>query len=160
VETLVNLAKRTRALNVNSIMRVLAKDRYFIAFVIDLNTQGQLFDQGIDAKGNKLVSAFARFGEVYATRTIVEKEAKGLPTDRVTLFDEGDFYRSFKMALDQNIDFVITAQTIKDDNDLAQVWGEDILGLTDESLQLAIDYAKALIVPHIIKMLLGEEEIE
>lgn len=45
----------------------------------------------------------------YAGLTIVEKERKGLPFDRVTLFDEGDFQKA--MATDVDGEDIITSSS-------------------------------------------------
>jgi ketol-acid reductoisomerase len=136
-------------------MRELFLSQEFRDFVLDLNRKNQLFDKGIDANGVRLVSDFAKFGRVYADRTIIEKEAKNQPTDRVTLKDSGDFYRSFKLELTGNSDFLITADTIKNDNNLMEVWGEAILGLTKENIDLVIEKAREIIIPIIRQQLLN-----
>lgn len=120
-------------------------DQRFVAFVLDINTQDQLFEKGIDSDGKKLRSAFGRFGEVYAPFTIHYKEAMGQPADRVTLKDEGDFYQSFRVVLTSNQDIEITANTMKESGDLVETWGP-VLGLTDENLDKVIQYAKEYVV--------------
>jgi hypothetical protein len=135
-------------------MKELFQSREFKDFVLNLNKNNQLYDSGVDANGNRLISEFARFGRVYADRTIIEKEATNQPTDRVTLKDSGDFYRSFDLELTSNNDFLITADTTKSDNDLIDVWGEDILGLTKENIDLVIEKAREIIIPIIRQQLL------
>lgn len=137
-------------------MRQLLLNRGFKDLVIKLNTEDQLFRKGIDSEGDKLRSIFARFGRYYADRTILIKEGKGQPTDRVTLKDTGDFYRSFDLILTNDNDLEITANTLKEDNDLAEVWGADIIGLTDENLKIVIEKAREIIIPIIRSTILGE----
>ena len=55
----------------------------------ELQTQEQLY-QGRDSKGIDIKPA-------YADSTIKIKKRKGLPADRVTLFDTGDFYNSLEV---------------------------------------------------------------
>lgn len=140
-------------LNIAFLMKQLFMDGYFKAFIIDLNTNEQLYDKGIDANGIKLRSKFAKFGRYYSDHTIELKKIKGEPTDRVTLKDTGDFYHSFKLKLKDGA-FVIDADTIKDDNDLIEVWGEDILGLTTESLNKIIELSIEILIPIIQKKIL------
>ena len=106
-------------------------------FAIELNTgspnnneYGQLFLNGVDSEGVSLSS----IGGDYSPQTQGIKRFEGLPFDRVTLFQEGDFYKSWDFK--QNKDsFQLTANTIKDGQDLENRWGQDIIGLTDESIQ-------------------------
>jgi len=55
--------------------------------ILDLNREDQLFKLGVDSEG--------LFLGYYAPFTVFEKKQKGLPYNRVTLFDKGDFYRGF-----------------------------------------------------------------
>lgn len=85
--------------------------------------------KGVNSQGIDLES----IGGSYAPLTIILKQEKGLPFDRVTLFDTGEFYNSFSVTAEKD-GFVIFADTIKENNDLRKRWGPDILGLTDESI--------------------------
>lgn len=106
-------------------------------FAIELNTggpnnseNGQLFLYGIDANGLNLDA----IGGDYAPITKDIKLSEGLPIDRVTLYQDGDFYRSFDFV-NKADGFTLTANTIKDGEDLRERWGDDIIGLTNESIQ-------------------------
>lgn len=100
--------------------------------VIILNTESQLFFKGIDSTGTKLES----IGGGYSAFTKNIKSIKGQPTNRVTLKDTGEFYDTFTVsAKDKDDSFTINANTIKDEDDLTDRWGEDIIGLTDESIE-------------------------
>lgn len=150
-----NLCNRAKELNAGYLMKCLFLDGYFKALIIDLNTDKQLFDKGIDATGKKLRNRFRTVAaEYYSKETIRIKSEKGQPTDRITLKDSGDFYSTFKLEL-KNGAFFIDADTVKDDNDLAQVWGADILGLTQESLQEVIDLSLEILIPVIRNKLLN-----
>ena len=100
---LITLLQSAQNLSVNDLMEDLIKDRRFTDFILFANRYDQLYDRGIDSDGKTL-------GD-YSPYTIIQKEKKGQPTDRVTLFDEGDLYRSFKTFLDQNHDVIISAYT-------------------------------------------------
>lgn len=123
-------------------------------FAIELNTGspnnnefGQLFLQGVDAKGNDLT----QIGGEYAPSTVEIKRATGLPFDRVTLYQEGDFYRSWQFV-QQADGFILRADTIKEGQDLRDRWGVNLIGLTDESIQkLNLE-----ILPEIIDYVLRE----
>lgn len=64
------------------------------AYIVDLNAEEQLFEQGINRLGLE-ISDYAPYSPV----TIAIKEAKGQPTNRVTLRDEGDFESSFYLEV-------------------------------------------------------------
>lgn len=131
-------------------MRALSQDRSFTDYIIELNTQSQLFDKGIDSTGRSLED----IGDGYSPYTIEIKKSKGQPTDRVTLKDTGDFYQSFRVYLDSRSDLVITADTIKDTTDLLREWGKDIIGLTQDSLELLVLRAKLILIPYVKNKLL------
>lgn len=91
---------------------------------IDLNTDDQLFAQGIDAKGNLLPGPYAPF-------TIEIKTLKGQPTDRITLRYTGDFHDGFFLSTN-SFPLVMDSRDSKT-AELKQEWGEDIFGLTEDS---------------------------
>lgn len=93
--------------------------------IIRLNTQEQLFKKGIGADGLKLTPP-------YTANTVRLKRLKGQRTDHVTLKDTEDFYKSFRVSVNK-VTIEITADTIKEGNDLIDKYGDEILGLTDES---------------------------
>ena len=105
-------------------------------FAIELNTgspnndeYGQLFLHGQDAKGVRL----DKIGGEYADLTKDRKLFEGLPIDRVTLYQDGDLYRSWDF-IQKDDSFVLRADTIKDGEDLRDRWGSDIIGLSNESI--------------------------
>lgn len=98
--------------------------------IIELNTQDQLYNKGIDSNNDSLGN--------YAPFTIREKQRKGQPSDRVTLKDTGAFYKSFDVKVNGNGDIDIVADTIKYGFDgawdLQEIYGVDIIGLNQTSL--------------------------
>ena len=92
--------------------------------IIKLNTIDQLFNEGVDSLGYSL-------GE-YSPFTVELKKIKGHPTDRITLKDTGDFYRTFKVEVKDD-SFFINANPIKDDSNLFDDFGSEIVGLTEEN---------------------------
>ncbi len=123
----------------------------FKKLIIDLNTKSQLYQQGIDSNGISLKEYSKNFG--YSNNTKAIKEEKGQPTDRITLKDTGEFYESFYVKL-FGTDLMIFANPLKDDTNLYDEWGNDIVGLTEESIDTLVDFAKILIKPYVKKMLL------
>lgn len=98
--------------------------------IVKLNTQSQLFDKGIDSEG----VALDKIGGSYSPKTKRYKAERGQRYDHVTLEDTGAFYDSETAQIDYSSgDIILHANTIKDGQDLRDRWGQNILGLTDES---------------------------
>lgn len=60
------------------------------AYIVDMNAEEQLYEQGVNNLGVSIMD-YRPYSEI----TIEIKKAKGQPTNRVTLRDEGDFESSF-----------------------------------------------------------------
>jgi len=112
----------------------------FTDYIIELNTKNQLYDKGIDAKGERIGS--------YSPKTKAIKNANGEISDHVTLLDTGKFYESFRVFL-QGSDLIISAETIKDTDDLIFKYGQDILGLNEDSLEKLRLKAKLILIPYV-----------
>lgn len=101
------------------------------AYIVDMNAEEQLFEKGINRLGVEIMD-YAPYSPV----TIEIKEAKGQPTNRVTLRDEGDFESSFFLEVGDK-QFEIKASDFKTE-DLIKKYGRQILGLTDENIAILI----------------------
>lgn len=118
-----------RALDVNKALQFALDKQDTKDFIIELNTNEQLFNEGIDSNGVLLED----IGGAYSGFTVILKRAEGLPFDRITLYDTGAFYNTFRVVVgNKHLDII--ANTIKDGEDLMDRWGQDILGLTDSSI--------------------------
>ncbi len=130
MERLRRVLKNVMDLDYNEIMSKALSFRIVQEEIVRLNTDEQLFEEGINAEGVKLTT----IGGDYAPVTVLKKRAEGLPFNRVTLFDTGEFYDSFYVKVGDTY-FDIVADTAKEGGtDLRDRWGEEILGLTDESI--------------------------
>lgn len=101
------------------------------SYIVDMNAEIQLYEQGI----NNLGVDIADYAP-YSPLTIEIKQSKGQPTNRVTLRDEGDFESSFFLEVG-NTQFEIKASDWKTE-ELIQMYGRQILGLTDENIYVLI----------------------
>ena len=122
--TLAKQLKSLKNFDLERAMLQVVKDNDNI--VLDLNTDSQLGEKGIDSKGNLLPGPYAPF-------TIDSK--RGLSgfagvTDHVTLFQEGDFHDGFFIHA-TSFPIEIDSSDSKT-GQLKSEWG-DIFGLTDES---------------------------
>lgn len=101
------------------------------AYIVDLNAQVQLYEEGVNSLGVSIADY-----QPYSPITIQIKREKGQPTNRVTLRDEGDFESSFYIqANDQQ--FEIKAADWKTE-ELIKKYGRQILGLTNENVEKLI----------------------
>jgi len=124
LSTLVNTAKKVKTIHIEkTVLEIVKKESNFVT---DLNTDDQLGLQGIDSLGKSLGT--------YRPFTIEKKQGQsgfaGV-TDHVTLFDVGDFHKSF-FVKSNSFPIVIDAKDSKRD-ELADKYGEDIFGLTERS---------------------------
>lgn len=99
--------------------------------IVLYNTEDQLWSDGVDSLGNDL-------GD-YQPVTVDIKRSKGQRTDHITLKDTGEFYDSFKVTV-QKDSFTINADPQKDDTNLFDEFGIDIVGLTDENMKGIMEY--------------------
>lgn len=119
-------------MNFRDVMFRIGNDREVLEFIIHMNTREQLFEKGIDATGTPL----DQIGGGYSNYTIqFFKIPESLPYDRVTLFQTGEFYDSFVARVIGAGDIEITANPIKDDDNLEDRYGNQIIGLTKDSLE-------------------------
>lgn len=90
-------------------------------------------------------------GPAYTPYTVVLKKLKRQPTDKVTLYDTGAFYKSIfvNVFADQ---FEIDATDAKTE-ELTAKYGEVIFGLTDASMSQLITHLKPLILDKLRKAL-------
>lgn len=142
-------ATRLSKVNVTSVLVKILKQAKTKKYITDLNTKVQLFDYGEDARGVQLAAVSKTGG--YAPSTIRIKTKKGQPTNRVTLKDTGDFYKSFDVQIKPNADFSITSDSIKNGVDLHDRWGENIEGLQPENVVLVMDYLETEFYKNVFK---------
>ena len=123
---LTNLDERLR--NGTIISRIIKENE---AYIIDLNAEQQIFEQGVNRLGVKIADYMP-----YSPLTIQIKREKGQPTDRVTLRDTGEFETSFFLEIGTDR-FEIKARDEKTE-DLIKKYGRQIFGLTKENIQSII----------------------
>jgi hypothetical protein len=131
-------------LNETQIWLTIVNNEEVKEFIISLNTEDQLFEKGIDSDGVSLKDIggndFTDSGYSPVTIEIKKtKTGKGSKTTNITLYDTGEYYESHEVNVDAR-GFTITADPQKDDTNLFDEWGENIVGLTDESLQKLISF--------------------
>jgi hypothetical protein len=123
MNALEEILEKVVAMDFEAIVNDTFNDKEVNDRIIELN-QEQLFIKGTDSEGYGLGT--------YAPITKQIKEAQGLPSEYITLYDTGEFYESMKVfAKDRNIEFDAEGQ--KEDTNLFEEYGENILGPDEES---------------------------
>lgn len=93
----------------------------------------QLGELNVDSLGNRLSDIGGEYSDFTIQKAIEDGRPKKGKSD-IDLHDTGEFYDSFIVKIDSK-GITITADTIKDGEDLRDDWGQDIIGLTKESLE-------------------------
>jgi hypothetical protein len=143
------LSVKVAQLDVNDLIQtIISKDEVNDA-IISLN-QSQLKDFGQDNKGDVLRTYNARGSNVYSDRTIGIKQEKGQTTDKVTLYDTGDFYDTFglnagKSKVQFKANFKKPDGNISDNVDIS-----DVLGLQEKNQSLM---NQSIILPNLIPLI-------
>lgn len=141
------IVRNALKLNEKDALKVVTDNKSIQYQAIRLNRKVQLYEQGVGVDGRELRSVYARYGNVYANRTIAYKREKNQPINRVTLRDTGAFYQTFNTKL-INGELFLTANTIKDGEDLQDKFGQ-VVGLTTESKNELIKQAKPIVLTYI-----------
>lgn len=118
--TLHSLQRNLKSFNIRSEIREVIEQTS--GEIAELN-RGQLFI-GRRSDGKEI-------NPQYSPLTVMIKEEKGQPTDRVTLKDKGDFWNS--IAVDVNSDSFTIDATDNKTNKLVKKYGKEIMGLNKES---------------------------
>ena len=138
IEPIRRILDAAQRLDAGELCAELWKDEHLQSVIVDLNTKRQLFDEGIRADGSIIRPE-------YAPLTVDEKLDKGLPDDRVTLFDTGEYYLSHEVTPAYN-GFYINADDGKGEGGqrrwLSDKYGKLIIGLTYHSKKVLGENAK------------------
>jgi len=111
--------------------RVLSSQK-LIDLIEFLQTESQMGTAHVDSKGAPLFSNLTDRG----TYSLFDKQGRG--GQQYRLFDTGEFWESTKVEIGPN-QILITMNPIKDGDNLFEIYGEDIEGLTEESKQILIN---------------------
>jgi len=118
--------------NINLVMTDVLKE--YIKEILELNTQKQLYSQGVITTGIKIETFHP-----YTPLTIKLKSEKGQKISNVTLKDTGEFYANFFINFKED-SFSIGSDDPKAEkltsNNFRIGFGKEIYGLTDESIEI------------------------
>lgn len=121
--------KNIAALDQSKILVRIWRGKEVQTFIVDLNRVDQLLKKGVDSLGDVFGLYASDQGTVSFKGTTKNKKRN----TNISLLDTGEFYRSFDVKL-LSSGFKITANDKKDDDSLTDIYGKEILGLTNESI--------------------------
>mgnify|MGYP000871377743 CR=1 FL=1 len=147
---LLSIGSKAKSINAIEVLRNVLNEPNTKEFFITLNTRDQLFNRGEDREGVKIQGNSKGYleGGEYSPNTIngvpgqyQGKASKGLPTDRITLYDSGDFYKSWEIKL-QGLTYLINADDLKGGQRLTNLIsnGVKILGLNAQNTETFENY--------------------
>lgn len=148
------LELQIKRFNVDSILRVVWSNPRVKEFIIELNTEGQptsqLFEKGEDSLGDSL-GEYAP-STIEGTASFEGKISKGQRFDHITLKDTGDFYDTW-VVIPFLKGFRMKANPVKEDSNLFDDFGEDIVGLNEENLLILCAFIKPFFIAEAKKRL-------
>lgn len=123
--------KQTFDIDIFELIDELFKNQEVQNAAIEFN-QSQLQD-GEDALGKRIITIG---GSPYRPFTVTMRRKKGLPTNKVTLFYSGEFYKTFYVQILKD-GYEIKADFQKEDGSILDNFTSDydFLGLQDDKLQ-------------------------
>jgi len=136
----IDLFDRIKKLDQDKLLREVWDDSLTQDYIIELNTIEQLFKESKKSTG-ELLPAYALNSYAAAKGSI------GLaPSGLINLRLSGDFYKSFDV-IPNSTGFEINANTnlYPESGDFIEIYGPEILGLTEESLQKLRLFVKDLL---------------
>lgn len=138
-----NLLRRVKLLN-EVIAWVSTFDAKTKTEILDWIREDQLRAKGEDADGEVV-------GYYSLTTELISKGKKKFNT-HYTLFDTGDFYRSFYVLVFQS-EIYISANADKGEDNLFEKFGDKIVALNEENYKKLIDKVKNSFIQHARKVL-------
>ena len=107
-----------------------------------LNTEKQLYQRGVDVRGQPLTPP-------YTARTKVIKARKGQPINRVTLRDTGELHKSIKVEPKDDAIYIEMFKVVGGDDiaeKLRQKYNQQFEGLMDESITELVTKVKPVFI--------------
>ena len=140
------LLNNVNKFDLNDVLLAMWKRNDTQDYIIELNTEEQLYDEGIRSDGSQI-------GEYTPYTKQLKSTGNGdKKIDHITLKDTGEFYKSFKVVPSKK-GFKITANPNKDDTNLFKEFGVDIVGLTKENVLKLLDFIEPMFTKEVEKRL-------
>jgi len=151
------LRKKVKAVDQYVLINTILKRPEYQKFIINLNTNVQLFELNVDSKGVKLSAN--RSGYSDETLRLAAAGEQGYTKakrgrDRVDLNATGDYYESHAVNIVslKSDYFELMADAQKESVNLIEEWGP-VLGLTDESMELLANFILEAFIPLFLEVI-------
>jgi len=131
------LYNNVNKLDINDVFLAMWKRNDTQDYIIELNTEEQLYEEGIRSDGSEIGNYTSYTKQLKTTGSGDSR------IDHITLKDTGEFYKSFKVTPNKK-GFRLTANPNKDDTNLFTEFGVNIVGLTKESVHKLIDFIEPM----------------
>jgi len=144
--TILDNLKKSLKFNIYSLLDEVFKTNQVQSTMIEFN-QDQL-KAGYDSTGQFINTSG---GSPYRLYTVKIKQTKGQPVNKVTLYDTGEFYKTFKVKIVKD-GYLITANFEKEDGSILDNFSNnfDFMGLDNEGIQ---ELTEQFILPILTKLL-------
>lgn len=109
--------------------------------IISLNTVNQLGFESVDSEGNPLTNRFT------GSTTYSPNDPLGRGGQDYRIFETGDYWDTFKVIIMEGY-IVIESNPFKENDNLFDMFGEQIEGLTDDSIKTLIPIVLKLYLKH------------
>jgi hypothetical protein len=131
----------------DEIFKIVLDNKTIKDLIIFLNTSRQLGSKNVDSLGNALTNRFSG----RTTYSLFDKKGRG--GQPYKLFDTGDFWKTWEVEIDKGF-ISIKSDPRKGEDNLFEMFGAEIEGLTDDSLKILIKEAYELYVKWFEKQVL------
>lgn len=116
----------------NTIFKKALDNKFIRDLITDLNSEIQLGEQHVDSLGNKL------FNQMTQSSVYAESDPLGRGGEPYEVRRTGEYWESFKALVGQGF-ITINSDPFKDEDNLFDIYGENLEGLTDQNLQTLIN---------------------
>lgn len=117
--------------------------------IVFLNTEKQLKQEHVDSLGQTL------FNTLTQRTTYAPSDPLGRGGKQYEVRRTGDYYKSFKVSVGQGF-IVIVSNPFKKNNNIFEMYGEAVEGLTEANLQILITKAHEFFIRWYVKNLLPQ----
>ena len=151
-----DVGRRAAKIDANKLFAKIWRLENVQKYIIELNTKEQLFENSVDSYGKQLIYKKNGFG--YSPKTYEIKNGVKFDGARFsigqtyTLRDSGQFFKSFEVKVNST-GFEIIADGYN--NNVFANFGEQVLGLTDESKGKLIEYILPLLADELENYILN-----
>ena len=121
----------------NQIFKIVVDNRTIKDLIVFLNTEQQMGEEHVDSLGQELFNKFTDRTTYSLFQEKRHRERAGKP---YRLFDTGDYWDSFEAKVGNGF-IVIKSDPRKGDDNIEDSFGNNLEGLTDESLKALIKLA-------------------